>query len=83
MKDHLRVFRAEAGLTQAQLTERLAVSRQAVKALKIERLDPSLDLACRTSVMFGRPVEDIFEKNRTIAYIENIARSKEPVRFHQ
>ncbi len=61
MKNSLRVLRAEAGWTQAQLAERLAVSRQAVNALEVEKHDPSLDLAYRISVVFGRPVEDIFE----------------------
>lgn len=50
MKNRLRVLRAEAGLTQAQLAERLAVSRQAVNALEVEKHDPSLDLAYRISV---------------------------------
>ena len=43
------------------LAERLSVSRQAVNALEVEKHDPSLDLAYRISVVFGRPVEEIFE----------------------
>ncbi|EJN01749.1 helix-turn-helix transcriptional regulator [Herbaspirillum sp. YR522] len=61
MKNHLRVLRAEAGWTQAQLAERLSVSRQAVNALEVDKHDPSLDLAYRISAVFGRPVEEIFE----------------------
>ncbi|MCA1324770.1 helix-turn-helix transcriptional regulator [Herbaspirillum sp. alder98] len=61
MKNHLRVLRAEAGWTQAQLAERLGVSRQAVNALEVEKHDPSLDLAYRISALFERRVEEIFE----------------------
>lgn len=61
MKNCLRELRAGAGWTQAQLAERLGVSRQAVNALEVEKHDPSLDLAYRISVLFGRPVEAIFE----------------------
>ncbi|SFE12911.1 helix-turn-helix transcriptional regulator [Paracidovorax konjaci] len=61
MKNQLRALRTEAGWTQAQLAEHLGVSRQAVNALEVEKHDPSLDLAYRISVVFGRPVEAIFE----------------------
>ena len=60
MKNTLRVLRAEVGWTQAELGERLGVSRQAVNALETEKHDPSLDLAYRISAVFGRPVEAIF-----------------------
>ncbi|CAB3870851.1 helix-turn-helix transcriptional regulator [Achromobacter denitrificans] len=61
MKNRLRVLRTEAGWTQAELAERLGVSRQAVNAVETEKHDPSLDLAFRISALFKRPVEDIFE----------------------
>ncbi|MCY1200656.1 transcriptional regulator, y4mF family [compost metagenome] len=61
MKNKLRVLRAEAGWTQADLAERLGVSRQAVNALETEKHAPSLDLAFRISALFGRRIEDIFE----------------------
>ncbi|OLU09279.1 helix-turn-helix transcriptional regulator [Achromobacter denitrificans] len=61
MKNRLRVLRTEAGWTQAELAERLGVSRQAVNALETEKHDPSLDLAFRISALFKRRVEDIFE----------------------
>lgn len=61
MKNRLRVLRAEAGWTQADLAEKLGVSRQAVNAVETEKHDPSLDLAFRISSVFQQPVEDIFE----------------------
>ena len=48
MKNRLRVLRAEAAWTQADLAERLGVSRQAVNALETEKHDPSLDLASQS-----------------------------------
>ncbi|MGB3070633.1 MAG: helix-turn-helix transcriptional regulator [Ottowia sp.] len=61
MKNRLRILRTEAGWTQAELAERLGVSRQAVNAVETEKHDPSLDLAFRISALFKRRVEDIFE----------------------
>lgn len=61
MKNRLRVLRAEAAWTQADLAQRLGVSRQAVNAVETEKHDPSLDLAFRISALFKRSVEDIFE----------------------
>ncbi|RMX07961.1 transcriptional regulator [Corticibacter populi] len=61
MKNRLRILRAEFALTQADLAERLGVSRQAVNALETEKHAPSLDLAFRISAIFNQSVEDIFE----------------------
>jgi len=61
MKSSLRILRAEREWSQADLAERLGVSRQAVNALETGRHDPSLDLAFRIGALFGRKVEDIFE----------------------
>lgn len=60
MDNHLRTLRAQAQWTQADLAQRLGVSRQAVNALETGKHDPSLDLAYRISVVFGLPVEAIF-----------------------
>lgn len=61
MRNSLKLLRAERGWTQAELGERLGVSRQAVNALETEKHDPSLDLAYRIAALFERPVEDIFD----------------------
>jgi putative transcriptional regulator len=61
MKNRLKVFRAESGWTQEQLSKELGVSRQAVNALETEKHSPSLDLAYRIAAVFGVSVEDIFE----------------------
>jgi len=47
-------------MTQADLAERLNVSRQTVIAIETERYDPSLPLAFAIAKLFERPVEEIF-----------------------
>lgn len=60
MKNRLRVLRAERGWSQADLAERLDVSRQTVNAIENERYDPSLPLAFRIARLFEQPIEVIF-----------------------
>ncbi len=61
MKNRLRVLRAERGWSQADLGERVGVSRQAINALETEKHDPSLDLAFRLATIFGTTVETLFD----------------------
>lgn len=61
MKNRLKVLRAERDWTQADLAERLEVSRQTVNAIEKGKYDPSLPLAFRISRLFGRPIEEIFD----------------------
>jgi putative transcriptional regulator len=61
MKNRLRVLRAERGWSQAELAERIGVSRQAVNALETDKHDPSLGLAYRIAGVFGLAVESIFD----------------------
>jgi putative transcriptional regulator len=60
MKNRLRVLRAERDWSQADLAERLGVSRQTVNSIETEKYDPSLPLALRIARLFGTPVEEIF-----------------------
>lgn len=61
MRNRLRELRAVRRWSQADLGERLGVSRQAVNALETEKHDPSLDLAYRIAALFVMAVEEIFE----------------------
>lgn len=61
MKNRLRVLRAEHAWSQAELAQRLGVSRQTVNALETGRYDPSLPLAFKIARLFSLPVEGIFE----------------------
>jgi putative transcriptional regulator len=61
VRNRLKELRAARGWTQADLGERLGVSRQAIIAIESDKHDPSLDLAYRIAALFGEPVETIFE----------------------
>jgi putative transcriptional regulator len=65
MKNRLRVLRAERNWTQADLAERLEVSRQTVNAIETEKYEPSLSLAFKVARLFGKPIEDIFQTNKS------------------
>jgi putative transcriptional regulator len=60
VKNLLRVLRAERGWSQADLGEKLDVSRQTINALEVGKYDPSLPLAFKIARLFKRNIEDIF-----------------------
>ena len=61
MKNRLKVLRAERDWSQADLAQRLDVSRQSVNAIETGKYDPSLPLAFRIARLFGMSIEAIFE----------------------
>jgi putative transcriptional regulator len=61
VKNRLKVLRAERDWSQADLAERLEVSRQTINALETGKYDPSLPLAFRIARLFGQPIEAIFD----------------------
>lgn len=61
MKNRLRVLRAERQWSQAELGERLDVSRQAVNAIETGKYDPSLPLAFKIARLFDMRIEEIFD----------------------
>jgi putative transcriptional regulator len=61
MKNRLKVLRAERNWTQADLAQRLSVSRQTVNAIETSKYDPSLPLAFSIARLFGRSIEGVFE----------------------
>ncbi len=60
MKNRLRVLRAEREWSQADLAERLEVSRQTINAIETGKYDPSLPLAFRLARLFEKNIESIF-----------------------
>jgi putative transcriptional regulator len=61
MKSRLRELRQTRGLSQAELAEKLKVSRQTVNAIETEKYDPSLPLAFKIARLFRLKIEEIFE----------------------
>ncbi len=62
MKNSLKVLRAMRNWSQADLAEKLEVSRQSVNAIETGKYDPSLPLAFRIADLFELPIEQIFER---------------------
>ena len=62
MKNQLRVLRAKRGWSQADLAERLEVSRQSVNAIETGKYDPSLPLAFKLARVFETTIDEIFEE---------------------
>ena len=61
MKNSVRDLRAGLSLTQADLAEKLGVSRQTINAIETEKYDPSLPLAFKIAKVFRKPIEEIFK----------------------
>ncbi len=81
MKNKLKVLRAERNWSQADLAERLNVSRQTVNAIETGKYDPSLPLAFK--------IAELFAKQRSKRYLprrmeNNTTESNQPpVRVHR
>lgn len=60
MNNNLRVLRAERRWSQADLAERLEVSRQTINAIETGKYDPSLLLAFKIARLFDRSIEQVF-----------------------
>jgi putative transcriptional regulator len=61
MKNRLRELRAAREWSQADLADKLGVSRQTINAVETEKYDPSLPLAFKVARLFRLPIEEIFE----------------------
>ncbi|WP_435897335.1 helix-turn-helix transcriptional regulator [Streptomyces tsukubensis] len=58
----IRTLRAAHGdMTQAELADRLGVTRQTVIAIEKGRYSPSLETAFRIARVFGVPLEEVFQ----------------------
>lgn len=60
MENRLKELRARNGWSQADLAEKLDVSRQTVNSLERGKYDPSLPLAFRIAALFCTSIEEIF-----------------------
>jgi putative transcriptional regulator len=60
VKNRLKVLRAELAWSQAELAQKLGVSRQTVNAIETGKYDPSLPLAFSLARTFKRQIEEIF-----------------------
>jgi len=60
MKNTIRVERAILDITQADLAEKIQVSRQTINAIESNKYVPSTILALKIARVFQKKVEEIF-----------------------
>jgi putative transcriptional regulator len=62
MKNRIRVLRAERRWTQAELADRVGVSRNSINSIENGHFEPSLSLAFAIAEAFESSVEEVFER---------------------
>jgi putative transcriptional regulator len=60
MKNTLKVERAKQNITQAELADKVGVSRQTINSIEIGKYVPSTTLALKIAFMFNTTLENIF-----------------------
>ena len=60
MKNRIAELRSERAWTQADVAQRIGVSRQTVNAIETRKLDPSLPVAFRLARLFEIRVDELF-----------------------
>ena len=64
LSNRIRLLRFHADeMSQAQLGERVGVTRQTIAAIEAGKYSPSLEVAFRIAHVFGVPLEDAFPWN--------------------
>ncbi len=61
MKNNLHVERAIKKLTQAELADKVGVSRQTINSIESNKYIPSTLLSLKIARVFGKSVEEIFQ----------------------
>ena len=61
MKNRIRIERAILNITQADLAERLSVSRQTINAIEAGKYSPTLALGMKIAKEFEKSVNEVFE----------------------
>jgi putative transcriptional regulator len=64
MNNRIRVLRAERKWSQAELAERVSVSRNSINSVENGKFDPSLPLAFRIADAFGLTIEEVFLRDK-------------------
>lgn len=61
ISNQIRTLRFLSGeMTQAELGERVGVTRQTIAAIEQGRYSPTLEAAFRIARVFGKPLEEVF-----------------------
>ena len=58
----IRTLRFRAGeMTQAELAEKIGMTRQTVAAIEAGKYSPTLEAAFRIAAVFGKPLDEVFQ----------------------
>jgi putative transcriptional regulator len=68
MKNYIKVERAKQNITQAELAEKVNVSRQTINSIEIGKFVPSSMLALKIAFVFQTTVNEIFVLEETDWY---------------
>jgi len=60
LKNRIEELRREKGVRQEELAKQLGVSRQTISSLENGRYNPSILLAHRVALFFGKTIEEVF-----------------------
>ena len=66
MINHVRMLRTARQWSQADLADRLDVSRQTINAIETGKYDPSLPLAFKIARLFEQSIETIFDPGEPV-----------------
>ncbi|NNE37245.1 MAG: helix-turn-helix transcriptional regulator [Gammaproteobacteria bacterium] len=62
ISNNIRRLRFESGeMTQAELAEKIGVTRQTLIAIEQAKYSPTLELAFRIAEVFGIPLDEVFQ----------------------
>ncbi|MFA5987996.1 MAG: helix-turn-helix transcriptional regulator [Sphingomonas sp.] len=62
IRNTIRMLRFMAGeMTQAELGERVGVTRQTIAAIETGKYSPTLEAALRIAAVFGKPLDEVFQ----------------------
>jgi putative transcriptional regulator len=63
IRNTIRELRAAQNMTQQDLADRIAVTRQTVIAIELDKYSPSLEVAFRIAHVFSVPLDQVFQYN--------------------
>lgn len=60
MKNHIKEFRTDKGLSQQELADICGVTRQTVNAIENNKYDPTIELAFKLATALETTVDELF-----------------------
>jgi putative transcriptional regulator len=61
LRNTIRELRADRGMTQQELADKIGETRQTVIAIELDKYSPSLETAFKIAMVFGVPLEVVFQ----------------------